>query len=293
VDVVTGPATADASTNAPYYGVSTPGEPTVVVAGDNVIDNGSTHAEVASDEGSPSDRIAGDLASTPDMAYTINGQPEPTAYGFGVVDGGIENNQVQADDEGAGGVSLLARVDRDILQEPDVGTVVIDEGLEDLLQDGASQAPNAGDDVTTAYGQLQTILQGYGITVVFATLTPCGGYTGSGSSPEDSCSATVAGGTGATVDSVRQDTVNEWIGSNVDPPSDGFVLGPFEADTDCAVSSQAPGNCSDAAEHLGTSPTGASDDEGDHVNLSPAGYTQAATAIIPADLFPVQFLGSS
>jgi len=276
VDVVTSPATADASTDAPYYFLTPSGEPTVVVAGDNVIDNGGSNAEVAPDQGSPSDRIAGDLASTPQASNMINGQPEPTAYGFGVVDAGIENNQVQADGSGPGGVSLLARVDRDILQEPDVGTVVIDEGLEDLLQDGANQSQNAGDDVTTAYGQLQTILTAYGITIVFTTLTPCDNYTGSGSAPEDSCAATVAGGNGATVDGVRQDGVNQWIGND----SPGVGSGPYMADADCAVSS----DCGSDPEELA-----GSYDEGDHVNLSPAGYAQAATTIMPADLFPVQF----
>jgi hypothetical protein len=64
------------------------------------------------------------------------------------------------------------------------------------------------------------------------------------------------------------------------------------ADTDCAVSSQGPDDCTDGAEQLGTSPSGASYDQGDHVNLSPAGYAQAGTAIVPGDLFPVQFPSS-
>ncbi len=169
VDVTTSPDSA-----VTYQSTVGAGEPTVVVAGDNVTDNGGASVTVATDNAAPSIRLAGQLANS-----TPTGQTGPTAAGFGVVDAGIENNQVQASDSGAGGVSLLDRIDRDVLAEPGVGTVVIDEGLQDLLLGvAAGNGSSIGDAVTTAYGQLTNILNANGITIVYATLTPCAGYAG-------------------------------------------------------------------------------------------------------------------
>lgn len=273
------------------YAGYAPGEPTVVVAGNNVTDNGLSGVTVAPDEGSPSERIAGDLANPSITTQTVNAQQEPTAYGYGVVDAGIENNQLQADYSGAGGVSLLARIDRDVLAEPDVGTVVVNEGLEDLLQDGVPGndiGDNIGDDVINAYSQLVTVLSGFGITIVFDTLTPCGGYPGAGS-PADACGNSVDSTSYGviTVDDARQQVVNEWLDNN--GTSNLYPQNMTVADTDCAVSSVGPTDCIDSPETLGSSTSGASYNEGDDVNLSPAGYAQAATAIVPSDLYPAAF----
>ena len=173
-------------------GQPTPGAPTVVVAGDNVID-GATSKAVSDAADAPSQRLAGQLAS------------QGLAPGYGVVDAGIEANQVMSGGAGPGGVSLLARLDRDILAEPDVGTVLIDEGLEDLLQaSGATVAPDplAGN-LEDAFDTLESQLNAFGINVIIGTLTPCAGYVNS--SAGDFCS-TGAGG----VDPVRQD-VNSAI----------------------------------------------------------------------------------
>lgn len=247
-------------------GVTSPGAPTVVVAGNNVADPYASGNAVAPDSGAPSFRIAGQLATA-----IPAGQSTPTGSGFGLVDAGIESNQAQADSSPTGGVSLLNRIDRDVLAEPDTGTVIIDEGLEDLLK-GAS-----GDAVTSAYGQLDNILNGFGITVVFATLTPCGNYAGTGS-PADSCPS------GGTADSARQDVVNTWVG-NPPPP----IVAPYtlEADFDCQISNQAPTCQGD--ELLQSADGGVAPPGGDWVNLTTAGYAAAAQAVTPADLYPVQF----
>jgi hypothetical protein len=259
-------------------GVPVPGEPTVVVAGDNVIDLWGTDMVVASDYGAPSIRLAGQLAS--------NG----TAAGYGMVDAGIESNQVQADSSGAGGVSLLARIDRDVLAEPDVGTVIVDEGLEDLLQGYAAGNTNIADDVEAAYSQLETILSAYGITVVFATLIPCAGYPGSGGSPEDSCPAASAAGD-SPVDTARQQTVNGWIGNSTQIITAPYTL---EADADCEVSSQGPTGCNDSVSETLASGYGAGPPPaGDWVNLTKAGYAQAAQAVTASDLWPMVFPGST
>jgi hypothetical protein len=152
-----------------------PGAPTVVVAGDNIID-GFTSSAVTDALDVPSQRLAGQLATQPGMAT-----------GFGVVDAGVESNQVLADGASGGGVSLLARLDADVLAEPDAGTVVIDEGLEDLLlQAGSSTAVN---NLKNAYTTLETELTGFGVNVVAGDLTPCTGY--SNATAKDSCPATV------------------------------------------------------------------------------------------------------
>lgn len=248
-------------------GVASPGAPTVVVAGNNVTDDFGSGNVVSQDDGALSFRIAGQLANA-----IPPGQSMPTGAGFGVVDAGIESNQMQADSTSTGGVSLLNRIDRDVLAEPDAGTVIIDEGLEDLLK-GAS-----GDAVTDGYGQLETILNGFGISVVFATLTPCGSYAGTGS-PPDSCPS------GGTADSARQGVVNLWIGNNTSfiPPYINL------ADFDCQVSTQSP-TCQ-GNELLQAADGGVAPPDGDWVNLTPAGYQAAAQAVTPAELYPVQFPG--
>jgi hypothetical protein len=181
--------------------VTSPGAPTVVVAGDNVIDGGTSQA--LPDAGNaPSQRLAGQLVS------------QDLATGYGVVDAGIEANQVMSDGTATGGVSLLARMDRDILALPDVGTVILDEGLEDLLQDGAgttatpeSQAAFA---LADAYQMLEGQLNAFGINVIVSTLTPCDGYQNS--TLGDSCTA----GSSTSVDPTRQD-VNTTIEATAAP----------------------------------------------------------------------------
>jgi hypothetical protein len=156
---------------------ASPGDPTVVVAGNNVIDGFS--ASPASDAlNSPSQRLAGQLAS------------QGLATGYGVVDAGIGTNQVLADGTSSGGISLLGRLDRDILAEPDVGTVVIDEGLEDVLLQAGSTAVQQN--LENAYSVLENQLTAFGINVITGDLTPCGGY--SNATAADSCSSATDGG---------------------------------------------------------------------------------------------------
>jgi hypothetical protein len=236
LDVTTPAATLD--------GQPSPGAPTVVVAGDNVID-GSTSKAVSDATDAPSQRLAGQLAS------------QGLAPGYGVVDAGIEANQVLSGGAASGGVSLLARLDRDILAEPDVGTVVIDEGLEDLLQDsgglvGNLQAVNLED----AYDTLEGQLSAFGINVIIGTLTPCAGYVNS--SAGDSCT-TGAGG----VDPVRQD-VNSEIISDTSFPN-------CYANFDGAVSNGASPEALTPAANAG-----------DDVNLTLAGAGSGYAALAPA-----------
>jgi len=216
-----------------------PGDPTVVVAGNNVIDGWS--ASPASDTlNSPSQRLAGQFAS------------QGLAAGYGVVDAGVETSQVLADGGGIGGVSLLARLDRDVLSEPDAGTVILDQGLEDVLLQAGSTAVQQN--LENAYTVLENQLTAFGINVITGDLTPCGGY--SDSAVGDSCSS--------ATDSGRLDV-------------DGFVDGGGGA-PNCPASL-------DAAVSNGASPEAlaAGDGTADDVNLTlgaSGGYARLAPAVL-------------
>lgn len=165
-------------------GAASPGAPTVVVAGDNVID-GWTSGAASDAVDVPSQRVAGQLAG---LLPTLSASADDGLAGYGVVDAGLQANQVLADGtSGGGGISLLARADADILAEPDVGTAVIDEGLEDVLRSGGSSA-SAGQ-LENAYALLEQQLTAFGITVIVANLTACAGY--SNTALADSCTSAV------------------------------------------------------------------------------------------------------
>jgi hypothetical protein len=146
--------------------------------------------------------------------------------------------------------------------------VVIDEGLQDLLQAGNSTTvePNLSGD---GYNELAAQLNAWGINVILTTLTPCSGYTGSGTSPEDTCTT----GTAPTVDANRTD-----LNTALDAQFSSFCfLGPCieVADFDAAVTN-------------GSSPEAlvSTDDSGDHVNLSSAGYAAVTGAVPVSQLLP-------
>lgn len=245
IDITTNAATL----NGPNGSVSSPGAPTVVVAGDNVIDGWTSSAQSDS-LNAPSQRLAGQLMSQ-------NRMP-----GYGLVDAGIASNQLVTD-AAPGGVSLVARLDRDILAEPDVGTVVIDQGLEDVLLSASDQGSNCGPGsqtcpVVNAYTALTAQLNAFGVNVVIANLTPCGGY--SNATTMDTCTGNVN-----PTDSARL-FINDQILS-------GLSVVPYcLADLDSAVSA---GGSPEALQ--------SADATSDKVNLSWAGY-QALAPAVPADV---------
>jgi hypothetical protein len=174
VDVTT-PEESISGSNSAAPPTEYPGEPTVVVAGDNVID-GSTASAQQDGPDAPSQRLAGYLAS--DLAQS--GTPL-----YGVVDAGVPSNLVTEDGSFygngtsasgvPGGQSLISRLDRDILAEPGVGTVIVDEGLEDMLWDDGST--NGQTLLKDDYDIIQEQLEGFGVQSYIGTLTPCGGYS--------------------------------------------------------------------------------------------------------------------
>lgn len=222
-------------------GTASPGAPTVVIAGNGVID-GWTASAPSDTLNAPSKRLAGQLVSL------------GLAPGFGVTDAGVEANQILADGGFTGGVSLLARIDRDVLAEPDAGTVVISQGLEDLLvQAGAT---SSGPGLENALAALVNQLNAFGVTVIVGSLTPCSGYTNT------TAGHTCTTGAGATVDAARTG-VNSVL-SGISAPN-------CWADFDSAVSDGG------SPEALVKSPV--SFDSNDHANLSFAGYAAVAPAV--------------
>ena len=161
-----------------------PGEPTVVVTGDGgIIDGPYNSSDLPSDAGNdPSQRLAGQLVSNND------------ATGFGVVDTSVEDNAVleNAASTGApGGLALEYRLDHDVLAEPDPGTVIINVGLQDVLDDDGALADVA--EIEDALSDVATQLSAFGIgEVVIGSLTPCGGY--SNSTAGDACDASTETG---------------------------------------------------------------------------------------------------
>ena len=71
----------------------------------------------------------------------------------------------------------MSRLARDILADPGVGTVIVDEGLEDLLQGRNGDSTIEANLFEDGYRN-SNLLSEWGITVIFATMTPCSGYAG-------------------------------------------------------------------------------------------------------------------
>jgi hypothetical protein len=223
--------------------VTTPQTPTIPVLGNNLTDPSASGNHAIADLGAPSIRVAGQLASG------------GTAAGYSPVDEGIQANQLISDGQAGGGVSVLARVDRDVLSQPNVGTAVVDAGLEDLLQAGNSTT--VVQKLEDAYLALAGQLNAFGVNAIIATLTPCHGY----SQPGDPCTTTV------DANRVALNT-NLITGSQISVPN---CVADFSAAV-AAVPGASPEQLASAA------PPGVFD-AGDHVNLTAAGYAALAAAV--------------
>ncbi|MFR0359253.1 LamG-like jellyroll fold domain-containing protein [Streptomyces sediminimaris] len=189
---------------------------------------------------------------------------EPTAASpYGTVAAGIESNELMTDNPQTynghtiGGPSALSRIDRDILDEPGISSVVVDEGLEDLLH-GATDDDLEANGYTTLVQQLQA----WGISTTLAALTPCDGYAGSGASPDDPCTSTIDG---------YRNNANAWLGGmNLGNPWGTPAV--YYADFDTALAVPDTVN--------GENKLSAAADTGDHVNLTNAGYGAETSAIL-------------
>ncbi|GGI11722.1 SGNH/GDSL hydrolase family protein [Isoptericola cucumis] len=90
---------------------------------------------------------------------------EPLPHRYGVMNQGISGNRVLVD---SAGVSAQARFDRDVLAKPDVETVVLLEGINDIGNGDATSA----DQLVAAYRQLIARAHAADVCIVGATLTP-------------------------------------------------------------------------------------------------------------------------
>ncbi|MGY4929364.1 GDSL-type esterase/lipase family protein [Streptomyces sp. 900105755] len=110
-----------------------------------------------------------------------------------VVNAGISGNEVSEDRGGDAtqGAAATIRLPRDVLGEPDVHTVILFEGINDV---GVGAAASK---IIDAYMNIASQLHDHRIRVLIATLTPCSG--------------SVASGTGYITHCGTRDAVNTWI----------------------------------------------------------------------------------
>jgi hypothetical protein len=147
--------------------VAADNRPSVSILGDGLVNTRTTGTTA----GYNTPRFSNDLSAR--LRTNTDGTPV-----YGIVASGIENNYLGTDQgAGAGGRSVLTRLDRDVLSIPGLRTVVVTQGLEDIV------AGHDDVDIDSALGLLRKQLKGWGIKVIFTTLTPCNGYS--------ACTATV------------------------------------------------------------------------------------------------------
>lgn len=131
----------------------------IVALGDSITDGQGTTME-------------GNLNWTAVLARRLAAS-KATSY-IGVVNQGVQGNQVLRDDAG---VSALARFDRDVLSRSGVKWVILLEAINDIVRHGQvdSADPVTSDDLIAGYRQLIARAHTHGIRVMGATVTPTEG----------------------------------------------------------------------------------------------------------------------
>jgi hypothetical protein len=223
--------------------------PSVSVLGDGLINTRST----GNTAGYNTPRFNQWLANR--LRTNTDGVPD-----YGIVASGIENNYLGTDQgAGAGGRSVLTRLDRDVLSIPGIRTIVVTQGLEDIV------AGHDDVDIDSALTLLRDQLRSWGIKVIFTSLTPCDGYS--------ACTT--------TVDQNRIDT-NTWITDQLDFTSP--TVSYMDAESVVAVTDTAS-TADPQALKLANDPAPADFDAGDHVNLTSDGYSTIS------DMYDLSSLG--
>ncbi len=162
----------------------------------------------------------------------------PVVQRFGIMNEGISGNRVLAD---GAGVSAQARLDRDVLSQPDVKSVVLLEGINDI---GGGQATSA-DQVISAYRQLIARAHSADVCIIGGTLTPFAGAFPGYYTPEK--------------DQIRV-AVNQFIRTS----------GEFDSVVDFDAATRDPQNPNRFLPAY---------DSGDHLHPSDAGYQAMADAV--------------
>ncbi|MET7646438.1 hypothetical protein ABZS83_22980 [Streptomyces sp. NPDC005426] len=228
------------------------GQPTVAVVGDGLVTPTGIGATAASVMSRFAEWIGDRL------------QRNSATAGIGVVGTSVEDNRLTTDQR-LGGVALLSRIDRDVLTVPGLKTVVIAQGIQDIVR-GADDAT-----ITSAYVTVRDMLRARGIKTVFATLTPCSGFA--------PCT------TDADANRVN---VNGWISEQQD------FTAPYVDTVDMEAALAVPDTTSvlDPPPLLLSNGAAPADyDAGDHVNLTRNAYVAAADAFGPSVLVPDVFPG--
>lgn len=176
----------------------------------------------------------------------------PADQQCGVVNQGISGNRVLLDGSAAGsstaaaGQSAVARLQRDVLSRTGVRTLIVFEGINDLIW-----LPNQLNPAAITDGLEQIVRQAHavGVRVIGATITPAGGY---------------AGGFDAQQEATRQ-SVNAWI-------RDGRA---YDAVADFDAVLRDPANPQQIAPGY---------DSGDHLHPNDSGYLALADSLKLAEV---------
>jgi hypothetical protein len=228
--------------------VTTAGTGTQAVLGDNLTDAWQPNTSKTAIN------TAGD-----DLAAAQPTTPTPLS----TVDAGIESNDLIVDNpettggNAVGGPAAMSRVDRDVLDQPGLTSVVIDEGIQDLL---AGQTTTA---MRNAYASLMTYLASYNVAITVVGITPCEGYGGGGNSSNDPCTS--------QVDANREYLNTDYLASNplgITAPQPPYFY--INSDTTIGVLDPSSGEYKLASNA----------DSGDHVNISQPGLAALATAYL-------------
>lgn len=238
------------SSNSAYGATGSVSTPNAVAfAGVDVVTSGPSRTVAILGEGVHNVSGSTAQAGIPRLTENVAGAFEAShQYGgpVGVISAAITNNRM-AQDQGAGGPAALTRLDRDVLSVPGISSVVVFEGLNDLVSGTDDQQ------LTVAYGTLRDELSAWNIRTVFVTLTPCGGAAPCTASVED-----------------NRDAVNQWMSEQEmeNPP------GITSADASGATGVDDPNSTTvPPLQDLSAGPAPLDFDTGDHINLTADGYT--------------------
>jgi lysophospholipase L1-like esterase len=194
------------------------------------------------------DSITDGARSTPDTSNTwpalLAARLAANKYtaNLAVVNAGIGGNRVLSD---GGGVSALARLDRDVLSQPGIAWLMILEGINDIgaIAQAAPAARITTEDMIWGLRQMIDRAHTLGIKVVGCTLTP---YEGAGYYREEG-------------EAIRS-AVNTWIRTSR----------AFDAVVDFDAATRDPANPKRLRSEF---------DPGDHLHPNDAGYRAMAEAI--------------
>ncbi|MFN7928992.1 MAG: SGNH/GDSL hydrolase family protein [Blastocatellia bacterium] len=105
-------------------------------------------------------------------------QSDKRAAHLGVVNVGISGNQVLRDGGGVlGGMSALARLERDVLTQPGAQFVLLMEGINDIsgrTRQADADTKAVTEDLLAAYRQIIARVRAQGLKIIGCTLTPFG-----------------------------------------------------------------------------------------------------------------------